>query len=236
LAFNFDDVLPGPVPVNKPVWNHDRWVKIGKTDPVFHSMAKTQNNRQIRAILDLIPDGSFLAGGAAAALVDPYHPYDDVDVWTTPERYVEIMRALAPFGVKAERDVSHVRTFNGETDTVRVIDLVWPRTTNFPRMQLIIGPKYDTLFNVIDSFDWTVCQFGIGGGHIISDSQIYANRGAYASLTTKVLVPHHIIPAEFAAKRIKQYEDKGFHLPDDTREMILTSPVTAPRIYEGPSR
>ena len=115
--------------------------------------------------------------------------------------------------------ISHKHvTNNAITYTVTIVDKDG-HATDHPewKIQLIKRKYYNTVVDVIDDFDITVCQIAMG----ISDRPIVGNRFA-EDVAAKRLVFNKITPG--SAKRLIKYWTYGYTPSDETLQSIIDNP------------
>lgn len=94
-------------------------------------------------------------------------------------------------------------------------------------IQLINFQYYNTLEEVLESFDFTITQFGYDGEHfIMSDFALW-------DLARRKLVPCQLTYATSSLRRLLKYSSQGFSVCNGGLSEILEQVVNKPEIIEA---
>jgi hypothetical protein len=175
------------------------------------------------------PGGPWVAGGAIRRTVMGTALASDVDFFfANAEQYTQFCDAMKVRGAWKRSDTAHATTFVlpstvpksvGENEftpagpelIVQAVKLAW----------------YASPEAVIDSFDFTICQFCFDGTHVIC--------GEYAlwDLGRNRLVPHRISFATATLRRLLKYTRQGFRICAGGLTKLLEDVVAAPEIIHA---
>jgi len=75
--------------------------------------------------------------------------------------------------------------------------------------------EYETVQEVMDSFDWTVCQIGLSA----DNGKVYTTNDFLSDFSGRVLTPTTTWKRPLLQYRIKKFEDKGFVPEFDFQEI-----------------
>ena len=158
-------------------------------------------NRVLMDVVQLLEtDSGWVAGGAFETILRGESP-KDIDVFFKgPRELLDFTNKLLANGYR--RGANYGSLVPGKTHTIRCVEL---DTTNRPPVQCIKVAWYDSLEQVLDQFDYTVCQIGIDGARWV----VY-NPLAMEHLKTKTLSLHRAISPEGLQYRFTRYTAKGY--------------------------
>lgn len=205
---------------NEPQRKPDGALKVGATEPIDYQGIKYErsgvrfahvplgslaehdiSDKDIDALVSILPAGAFIAGGAVASLVceGDLRRASDIDIFLQHQSaFVLTVAALALSGYKRVENPSvpnGVVQFELEHDSVtlvvQVINIAW-----FP----------GGIEEVLDGFDFVCTQFGIDVGA----GELVFNPLAPVDYASDLLVAHRSENDESAAKRLRKYIAKGF--------------------------
>lgn len=138
----------------------------------------------------------YVAGGFIRRWWNNIKQESDLDLFfKSKESYDKVTAFLKPLSVK-EPVISE---FN-EMYEIKVSD-TWTL-----QVQAIKHRFYPSLDDVFDSFDFTLCQFGFDGNHILMTNE------ALIDSQRKRLVPHKIQFGASSLRRIVKYTQQGYFL------------------------
>jgi hypothetical protein len=204
----------------KPYWTSDKW-------PHFYQLTKTQycrlpyvelfQNRGIfnpvlNSLVGFLPPGAFIAGGFITSILrgGDQQP-GDIDIFFSggeafAQTYELFLNPPQDPKAWAFREYEPSLSMDKIVKDGGNIKLVKMKPLNQAKLpvQLIKMVWYDNAEHVIDSFDFTVCQFCIDGEYLVF------NPVAMMDLFKNCLVSHrHQYPADSLYRLIK-YTKKGF--------------------------
>lgn len=142
-----------------------------------------------RPVLEPVP-GTFIAGGAIRQWFVGNEPSSDIDVFgTSPDKLSEFINSRL-IGAKPLIDRNNLKSFEFRGQLIQVIYFDY----------------YENIHNLLDSFDFNVCQFGWDG------TDVYSTQYALTSVLRGHLGAHKITPvlAADSLRRAFKYADKGY--------------------------
>lgn len=153
-------------------------------------------NSQLQGLLELLPcigEGRWLVGGALRRSILNKEIDSDLDI---------------VFSSVEQRDKFHVElTSLGFIPTERGTNTDWTHTDiKNVKVQSIYLRYYNNAEEILDSFDFTICQFAFDG------SFLYCGEFALFDLANKRLVPHRITYPSASLRRIIKYVNQGFYM------------------------
>jgi hypothetical protein len=95
------------------------------------------------------------------------------------------------------------------------------------KIQLINFTYFETAEAVIDSFDFTLCQFAYDG------NMVYMSDFALWDVARKKLVPHKISYATSSLRRLMKYANQGFTVCGGALSQILQQVVDNPSVIQA---
>lgn len=175
----------------------------------------------IKALIDHMPGGTFIAGGSVAELAcaAEFSP-KDVDLYFRDEEtYKQAVKLLGFAGKEVEgpQVPGGVRMFTGPHGSapIQAINIAW----------------YDDLEQVLDAFDFTVCQFGLD----CQTGTLMWNPVAPLDYMHRRLVTHRDEDRERTKKRITRYIAKGFNPVGETLARAMALGVIPYPVQSKPS-
>lgn len=181
-------------------------------------LADTEIAQADEKFYSLLPPGSFVAGGAVARWVcDGGTVPSDVDVFfsngETLEKAYESLKAAG----YSEDPSSHV--------PLGVRQLKPPTGTHQLPIQLIcIGFFPEGIEQVVDGFDFTVCQFGID----VATRELVYNPASPIDYAKRWLLNHRCEGDIASNKRLAKYIAKGFKPVGKTLERAIELRIVKP--------
>lgn len=170
------------------------------------------SSREILSALEMLPmvgvDGPWLAGGALrrAVLGQPVKP-SDLDLFFRDEaQYKGTVNAFKEGGWVVERRGRNSDRLSKDGWTVNTVKLVF----------------YASLEDVLDAFDFTICQWGTDGHDLVV--------GPYTQVDTlrKRLAIHKVTYGASTVRRAVKYAGQGFTLCAGTSATLLEAVVADP--------
>lgn len=174
-------------------------------------------------LLATIPSDSFIAGGAGLALfTGDLSLVNDYDVYCSNEQSsFDLYQKLLNHGFVLEKQTAFA---------------VNMRLGDFPPVSIIRVTYFDNMEHCLDSFDFTVCQFGFG------PEIACCNPLGIISHYNKKLVVHNLYPENDCLYRLVKYTKKGYDATQETLDKIhqfivsnqpLNTGVPAPTLAEA---
>lgn len=164
------------------------------------------------------PAGPWLCGGAVRAFIEGRDPDSDYDFFfATSEAFVVAADAMRHAGWSAKRETAHNVTFVGRVEGSS-LDII---------VQLIKTDFYPNIEAVLDSFDFTICQFGYDGADIVM--------GPYSAwdLSRKRIAVHRITYAASSVRRLLKYAAKGFTVCQGAATTLLRAVASDPSVIRS---
>lgn len=155
-------------------------------------------------------DDIWIAGGFVRDLLSKQDSTTDVDVYFHSQNKLNATIKQ----LKSHKDL--IRYHEGKNS-----DRCWINGIEF---NIIKYRTYKSLEEVLDSFDYTICQFGWNG------SNIYYTKEALRDLAGNRLILHKCTFATSSVRRMIKYAEKGFTICPKTISGILKEVATDPKI------
>lgn len=191
------------------------------------------NETALQHALNRLPSiglqGPWIAGGAVRRTMTGEDLTSDYDFFFRSERqYNEFLLDAMDLGsvLKSSNDMNVAMTFPADYSTVRQAGT--PDSANSSlKVQAIKFRFYESIEEVIDSFDYTLAQFGFDG------SDVYMSDFALYDVARKKIVPHKITYATSSLRRLLKYGSQGFTACAGALSEILQQVAEKPEIIEG---
>lgn len=166
--------------------------------------------------LGLTPNGPWLGGGALRRTLLGEDVPSDIDMFFAgAEQLKWFVQYLQTSGFEKVRETEHHAHYRGSFDGDRVRDI-----------QCIRFAYYQDAAAVIDSFDFTVCQFAFDG------EQLTCGEHALWDLGRKRLALHKLTYPVATMRRMIKYSQQGFYACPGCMSAILTATVDSPALRE----
>jgi len=98
-------------------------------------------------------------------------------------------------------------------------------------LQLISFKFFDSLTSVVDSFDFTACQFGFDG------EKLYVGDTSFEDLKNREIIFHNVTDKVATGFHLKKYETIGFKIPESQKqkydEIVMASPEQTKSEYNS---
>ena len=167
----------------------------------------------------LRPYGPWIAGGSVRRTVLGQEPETDFDFFFKDEEQLDsFAKDLEGRNFKKEKETEHHIQYKGvigEKEKVRSIVV-----------QLIRFSYYSTIEEVIDSFDFTICQFAFEGRYL------YTGDYSLWDLGRKRLAINNIAYPLSTMRRVLKYSNQGFVACNGCLTTILRSIHDNPRLLD----
>jgi hypothetical protein len=161
-------------------------------------------------------DGPWLAGGALRRTLRGTEPHSDFDFFFRDADQLERFKGclIDNHGLSVHRETEHHVELRGKIDDEGVI------------VQCIRFAYYGSPEEVINSFDFTICQFAYDGQMLIA--------GEYAlwDLGRKWLAVHKITYPLSTMRRVLKYTKQGFNACPGALTAILRATTDNPALME----
>jgi hypothetical protein len=175
-------------------------------------------------------DGPWIAGGALRRTIKGQSADSDFDFFFKSEQQLKFFEAtLATLNVKSktenENNLQYVvtceikRQVENNTQVIhKNVDII---------VQLIKVRYYNSLEEVLDSFDYTICQFGYDGKKLVcGDYALY-------DLARDRLVINRITFPVASLRRMIKYTKQGFYACNGCLNQFLTTVSAQPELLEN---
>jgi len=188
-----------------------------RTDSIYKSMPLDELkkdgrwNKRLDKIIPYIPEGAWLGGGFLRAMIAGEDELDgDIDFFFGTEDGFNKMLDMIKYPTSiygAEKAFSYYSIPEYENlNKLRIVDC--ESVVEFrPNIQLVRLFWFDSPEHVIDSFDFTVCQF------ITDGKTLWYNPQAFEDIKTKTIRFHREMSDSIAVlNRILKYQSKGYKM------------------------
>lgn len=167
-------------------------------------------------IIDPNTNGPWLAGGAIRRLIAKSKIDSDFDVFFKSED--QLLKWLERIK-KQETSVEEIKNEFNTTLQIKV-------NSEIVKLQAIHFKYYSSPQEIIDSFDYTICQFAVDGNHLVT--------GDYSlfDLANKRLVLHKMTYGVATLRRLLKYCNQGFTACNGTLKCLLEAAVDNPDIIQ----
>jgi len=187
--------------------------RIGITD-----FLETDLHKYLQRLPNITKEGPWIAGGAVRRTLTRIPLTSDLDFFFKDEaqekKFVEdIIR------------IGAIKKFENEFNSTWII----PAIIDSPelKIQVIKFRYYSNPLEVIDSFDFTLCQFAY------DSENIYMSDFAMWDVSRKRIVPHKLTYATASLRRLLKYINQGFTVCNGGLADILNQVSTNPQIIEA---
>lgn len=191
------------------------------TDFFPRAVGKDWSETPLFKILENLPpvstEGPWLGGGAIRRTIMGASPDSDFDFFFTGEDQFSLFTvALAGKGYKLKRETEHHQQWEGYCEVAeRVIEV-----------QCIRFQYYGSKAQVLDSFDFTICQFVYDG------TEIAASDYALWDLGRKRLAINKITYPLSSMRRLLKYARQGFTACDGCLSTLATAIADNPALAD----
>lgn len=184
----------------------DYWNRYGSED-----FEETDFNKAVKKLPKLGKNGPWLCGGAVRRFISGVELDSDYDLFFASEEQME-------------KTIQHIKDKKGK----KISENDFNTTYLFKglKVQLIHISYYNSIDDVLDSFDFSLCKFGYDGKSItVGDWTLW-------DVARKKLVPENITYATSTLRRIIKYTRQGFTICGGGLGHILQSVVDNPEIIQ----
>jgi hypothetical protein len=169
------------------------------------------------SLTSCLPEGAVIAGGSVMSAMDKTHQSSDIDIFFTDgEAFLntydlllnppDATDAWAWRGYKTETNRADLLTHSRE---IRTVNFTSDNPERRP-IQLIKMVWFNDSSDVIDSFDFTVCQFSL------TKDELIFNPVSFVDLHNKELISHRWQAPVSIIYRIIKYVKKGYKMSNRT--------------------
>lgn len=203
-----------------PVWSgdtvpdyHKRSDKFYVSDKISDIKERGFQSRILETMARVLPEGAVIAGGAVASAMLGEDIATDIDIFFTNSlSFEETYQMIDNVTVDTEdawifKDYKCDKTLDEikkDWQEIRHVKFTHPDPTRKP-IQLIKMLWYNDASHVIDSFDFTVCQFAL------QDEFIIYNSMGMVDLLKKRINIHKLQYPATSLRRLIKYTSKGYY-------------------------
>ena len=171
------------------------------------------------------PAGPWLAGGALRRTISGQRLDSDYDFFFAgEEQFEQFCIDMKKSGGWISSSNQHCSTFClPSTAPDQGKEGILPEL----KVQAIKTRWFDSAEHVIDSFDYTICQFAFDG------SKLVCGELSLWDLARKRLAPHKISYAVASLRRLMKYANQGFHVCPGALSELLQQVIDNPEIVRA---
>lgn len=181
----------------------------------------------LKGIPDLEPDGPWLAGGCLRRLL--IKPSEDNSAgdfdffFKSQDQMVRFTKDIENRGFTRVRNTDSSEMWTG---SIIKNPATGSKIENI-KVNIVYIRYYGSLIDVIDNFDYTICQIGFDGNDLaIGEYTLW-------DIARKRLVPHKITYAVSSIRRMLKYQRQGFYICSGGIQYILDEVVQNPGIINS---
>lgn len=168
------------------------------------------------AVLDGLPSGAWIAGGALRRTLIKAPLDSDFDFFFRSEEALAEWESKLPETMKLVAETQHHKQWRGSLpDVPQVVDV-----------QAIRFRFYETAQDVIDSFDYTITQFVLDGEDLVTTPE------ALWDLGRRRLAIHKVTYPVATMRRMLKYTKQGFTACAGCMKALLTAPINNPNLLD----
>jgi len=180
-----------------------------------HSFSNyVKNDSELFTVLKRLPkpeaEGPWIAGGSVWKAIEGIPLDCDIDFFfSSPQQfevYLGMMRGV-PYSTKILKESS-----NGYNTTFDFHIYERGKINKIQKIQFVCAVFCETPLKLIDSFDFTVCQFAFDG------KTLYTGNDSFVHLKERKIVFHNIRDIYATTAHLKKYVDRGFNIPSEESE------------------
>jgi hypothetical protein len=165
----------------------------------------------------LIEKKCWVAGGFIRRWYSGMKQDSDIDLFFhNEETYIKICEGLEKLAIEPPKITEFNQMYKIKIDDTWTIDV-----------QAIKHQFYENIDALLDSFDFTICQFAFDG------NQICATEEAILDCNRKRLAPHKISYGVSSLRRIIKYANQGYYMCGGAATEFLNQIVAQPSIVRG---
>jgi len=176
---------------------------------------ETTLHKVLQGLPQMTAEGPWVAGGALRRMISGQEPESDFDFFfRNPDQMKDFESDLVGRGLNKIRETEHHVHYKGRVGESSVERNV----------QCIRFKYYEDAPAVIDSFDFTICQFAYDGSKlIVGDHSLW-------DLGRKRLAIHRITYPVATMRRLLKYGRQGFVACNGCLQSILTRTAESPEL------
>lgn len=183
------------------------------TDKPFE---ETTLSKVLAALPSVAEGGPWIAGGALRRTLNGQEPESDFDFFFRDEtQLADFKAALETRGFVVVKETDHHIELDGPADGKTV------------KVQLIRFAFYQSAAAVIDSFDFTICQFSFDGKTLTCGDHSLWDLGRKRLAVNKITFPLSTM------RRVLKYANQGFIACSGCLTTILTSVADNPQLRDN---
>lgn len=181
---------------------------------------RNNNCKMLVEIAKALPDGFICGGAVRRSLMPGCSPLDsDIDMFfRDADEMIFAKDALLGMGFKQLSENSTNTTMSGKLEIGDVFRGL--------KVQLIHIAYYSEVKDVLDSFDFTICQFGYDS----NTRQFWFSSVAMIDLMSKRIVVHKVTYAVSTVRRLMKYAKQGYLVCGGCIASILNAVASDPSI------
>lgn len=186
--------------------------------------ARTDLDPKLIAIASILPHGVICAGGYARSLICGGPAGDDIDLFFKSaealQQCIDVItseqnKIESPLYGYSDVDIVTLNKLKYGDGTKELMTIDIKSKYGDPTLQLVKSFYFDSPEHVIDSFDFTVCQFAF------DRDNIYFNPISLLDYHQKRLIIHKFNTPKQMLKRITKYSLKGYSLDNASSELLI---------------
>lgn len=173
-----------------------------------------------------INEYGWLAGGAIRRLICGHKLDSDFDFFfKSKEKFEEFYNKI-----KENKDINVLKEFKNQHNITLSVSILFDSESNnwkTYKLQLININYYNTLEDVLNSFDYTLCMFGLEGTNLVcGDSALW-------DLGRKKIVINKITYPVASLRRLIKYTNQNFYACDGCLTGLLNSVKEKPELLNN---
>jgi hypothetical protein len=174
----------------------------------------TIKNDFVKKTIELLPNGAWIAGGAARSCFVSTAEFGDIDIYfSSKESLIQTYHNILQNNLHVDESLSKYSI------TLKGGSLRAP-------LSLIKIAFFDDPYHCLDSFDFTVCQFAV------DRDSAYFNVSGLEDVKTRKLYVHKFYKNQNPLQRINKYVRKGYELTkqavQETNKFFYPPPAPTP--------
>jgi len=192
------------------------------------------NGLRVTRFLDLAANGGWLAGGAVRRLLLLEDDAPDYDLFFPSEESLQRCLGVAKGRGRAEIIKEDDRVITLDVFMPSALskrDLVLPHVRDKLRVQLIRVDYYKHVEELINSFDFTVCQFAIAPNGD-ADYSLWVGEHSLWDLARKRLAVNRVTYPVSTLRRLLKYTRQGFTACNGCLQTLATAVADNPELQE----
>jgi hypothetical protein len=172
---------------------------------------------ELKAIKNMLGNGVWIAGGAIRKTILGEALNTDVDFFFGSSEILEKFKAeIIDYGAELQHKTDHQETYVYNSSALE----------GEVKLQLVKIDYYKDVESLLNSFDFTICQFAYDG------ENLYCGKYSLWDLSRKRLAIHKITYAIPSMRRIIKYSKQGFYACSGFLADFLTSIASEPSLID----